>query len=122
MPAPSNKKIAEALKQSRGMIAVAARKVGCARKTIYRRLEDSEELQEVLAEARDFTTDVAELKLFSAIEAGEGWAVKYYLSTQGKDRGYVERQQMEHSGPGGMPFPTSIAVTLVRPEDDDSNG
>jgi hypothetical protein len=32
-----------------------------------------------------------------AVLAGEAWAVCFYLKTQAKDRGYVERSEVQHS-------------------------
>jgi AcrR family transcriptional regulator len=104
MPQRTNAQIQKALTDARGMVTVAARKLGVSRRTIYNRLEKSEELREALEEARDFTSDVAELKLFQAIEKGEAWAVCFYLKCQAKDRGYVEKQQVEHSGADGGPL------------------
>ena len=45
---------------------------------------------------------MAELALYKAIQDGEGWAVCFYLKTQGKQRGYIERQEIEHSGAIGI--------------------
>ena len=33
-----------------------------------------------------------------AVIKGEGWAITLLLKTLGKDRGYVERKEVEHSG------------------------
>jgi hypothetical protein len=38
--------------------------------------------------------DIAELKLRQAVQKGEPWSIKYQLSTQGKKRGYIERQEI----------------------------
>ena len=98
MPKRTDAQIIDALKEARGMVAVAARKLGVSRVTIYNRRDKSEAVRDAIEEARDFTTDVAELKLYESIQKGEAWAVQFYLKTLGKDRGYVERQQIEHSG------------------------
>jgi len=37
--------------------------------------------------------DMAELKLLDAVVMGQPWAILFYLKTQGKDRGYVERSE-----------------------------
>ena len=112
----TNEKIIKALRESRGLVAVAARKLGCSRKTIYDRMAKSSEIREALEEAREFTTDVAEAALFRAIEQGEAWAVCFYLKTQGKGRGYVERQEVEHSGRVEGPV---LNIVLNRPSDGD---
>jgi len=98
MPDRTDAQIATALKDARGLVAVAARKLGITRQTIYNRRKTSEVIEDAITEAREFTTDVAEAKLFQAIESGEAWAVCFYLKCQGKGRGYVEKQQVEHSG------------------------
>lgn len=106
MAAVSNAKIVTALKEARGLVMVAARKLGVSRQQLYRRIEANPEVREALEEARDFTTDTAEAALFKAIAAGEAWAVCFYLKCQGKDRGYIERHQHEHTGRDGGPIET----------------
>lgn len=98
MPQVSEAKIIDAVKKSRGLIAVAARSLGIDRRTIYNRMEKSEAIRDAVEESRDFTTDTAEAALYKAISDGEAWAVCFYLKTQGKARGYIEKQQVEHSG------------------------
>jgi hypothetical protein len=35
--------------------------------------------------------DMTELKLFQAIDQGEAWVILYYLKTQGRERGDIEK-------------------------------
>lgn len=112
----TNKQIIEALRDSQGMVAVAARSLGVSRQTIYNRMEKSPEVREAIEEAREFTTDRAETKLFQAIEEGEGWAVCFYLKCQGKERGYIERQQHEHTGKDGGPIQTEDVTEMTEDE------
>ncbi len=86
-------KMIEALKASRGMIATAARLLGCSRQTIYDAITRHPDINSVVAGERDLMLDTAELKLMEAVEDGEAWAVKFMLATQGQSRGYVERQR-----------------------------
>jgi hypothetical protein len=95
MASPSVSDMIEAVKQSKGMLTVAARALGCARMTIYNAAKKHPKLQEAIDDAREETTDLAELKLFSAISNGEAWAISLYLTTVGKVRGYVKRQEIE---------------------------
>ena len=86
------------------MVYVAARQLGCSPNTIKARIAKSVKLQELLEAESGTVIDTAELKLFTAIMEGDLGAIKYMLSTRGKNRGYVEKQQVEHSGPdGAMP-------------------
>lgn len=116
MASLTNASIAKSLSESRGLIAVAARKLGVERSTIYRRVTKSPQLRQALEDAREFTTDVAEAKLFQAIEQGEAWAVCFYLKTQGKERGYAEKREIDHTT-GGEPL-RALTVRFVRPEGD----
>jgi hypothetical protein len=98
----TNAQIITAIRDSRGLIAVAARKLGVSRRTIYNRMEKSEEIREALDEARDFVLDVGQAKLYQAVEAGESWAVQYLLNTLGKERGFTTRAEV--TGKGGGPI------------------
>lgn len=91
----SQAKIIKALRASRGMIAAAARMLGCTRQTIYDAIVRHPEINQVVAGERELMLDQAELKLQEAIDGGEGWAVRYFLSTQGQARGYIERQRVD---------------------------
>jgi len=47
---------------------------------------------------REKALDLAESALLKAIQGGEQWAVKFFLSTIGKGRGYSERHEVEATG------------------------
>ena len=49
--------------------------------------------------SREKMIDNVESKLYQKALEGEGWAVCFFLKTQGKRRGYIERQ--EHTGEDG---------------------
>jgi len=42
--------------------------------------------------------DMAEGKLFEAIEAGEPWAIRFFLTKRGADRGYGSTARIKHVG------------------------
>lgn len=91
----SPEKMIEALRATRGMIATAAQLLGCSRQTIYDAIARHPEINSVVAGERELMLDTAELKLQEAIEAGEGWAVKFKLATQGQGRGYIDRPRVD---------------------------
>jgi len=78
-----------ALTQAKGMIAVAARLLGCSRQTIYDSMRRHPEITEIVEGQRDLLLDAAELKLIEAVVNGRPWAILFYLKTQGKSRGYA---------------------------------
>jgi hypothetical protein len=90
--------VAEALQKSHGLQQLAAEALGCSRRTIANYVKEHPTVAEAYDEAREVVLDVAESKLIAAIEDGKEWAVKFYLSTVGKSRGYTQKQEIEHSG------------------------
>lgn len=92
------KQVVAALTETKGLIYLAAKKLGCEPKTIHNYVNRYPAVKETLTAARGEMVDVAEAKLFQAMNAGEQWAVLFALRTQGKDRGYVERVQQEVTG------------------------
>ena len=90
--------IAAAIRKAQGLISSAAELLGCEQTTVYRRIAKSAALQRVVAQSRERTLDRAELALAKAVQAGEGWAVCFTLKCLGKNRGFVERQELHHTG------------------------
>lgn len=83
--------IISALERSRGMVTVAARLLNCSRQTIYNAAKAYPEVASVIEDQRELMLDMAELSLFNAVMKGQAWAVCFFLKTQGRKRGYVER-------------------------------
>ncbi|MHB1343012.1 MAG: hypothetical protein ACYCX3_01450 [Thermoleophilia bacterium] len=90
--------IRQALEAFRGCVYLAAESLGMWPQAVYARIKKSPELQQLMELADGRRTDTAVLKLEQAIRAGDPWAVKFQLKTKGRDRGYVERQEVENSG------------------------
>lgn len=91
----SPEQVASALTQGKGLVTVAARLLGCVPNTVQAYIDRYPKVAEARAVQREAVTDLAELALYKAIQEGEAWAVCFYLKTQGKDRGYVERQALD---------------------------
>jgi hypothetical protein len=103
----TQEQVIEALEQSKGLIAPAARTLGCSRDTIRTYLEEYTAVAQAKLDQREAVTDMAENALYAAILRGEAWAICFYLKCMAKDRGYVEKAEI--SGPGGKP----ISIKLV---------
>lgn len=86
--------ILNALSQSRGMVTAAARLLHCGRQCIYDYKAKYPEIDQALLDEREMQLDRTELKLFAAIDKGEGWAITLYLKTIGRSRGYIEKQDI----------------------------
>lgn len=97
----SNEQIIAALKATNGLVLLAAERLGADPDTIYTRAKSSQAIAKVIRYQRAQLVDLSELKLRSAILNGQPWAVSLVLKTLGKDRGYVERQEL--TGKDGGP-------------------
>lgn len=102
------KAVIDALQKMQGNVSAAARALGVARITLHRRINEDEELQSIVDDARQSMVDNAESALNRAVITGEAWAVCFTLKTQGRKRGYIERQEHEHLGEGGGPLTVRV--------------
>jgi len=107
----SDKEIMAALRDSGGLIEIAARELGCNPTTIYRRIEKSEKVSGAVAREREYSIDLAERNLRRGLESGEQWATIHALRYLGGKRGYIEKQQIEHGG--------TIIITPPKRNDDE---
>lgn len=108
----SNEKIAEALKISHGNLRQAAELLGCSRQTVWKRVNQVEELAQIVHDEREGLKDIAEDALYTAVENGEPWAIQFCLKGVGKDRGHNEKIQQEVTGAGGG----AIRITTLSDE------
>jgi hypothetical protein len=90
--------LTEALGQSKGLVTIAARMLRCDPDTVRNYAKRYPAVAEKIREEREAFLDVAELALLKAVQGGEAWAVCFALKCLGKERGYVERVEQQHSG------------------------
>ncbi len=94
--------VTAAIRDMNGNISAVARRLGVCRQTVYFYIERDPSVKDVLTEARETMLDNAESSLYRAVLAGEAWAVCFFLKTQGKARGYVERQEVTGADGGAI--------------------
>ena len=99
-------KIIRALGETKGLLTLAARNAGVSYRTVNRYANEFPSVREAVEEAKESLLDFAENKLYDKMAAGDMTAIIFYLKTQGKARGYTERQ--EHTGEGGQPIEVRI--------------
>lgn len=83
-----------AISDYNGNLTSVAAHFGCSRPTIYKRIKEDPEIAASVDDARESMIDVVENVLYDKAKAGEAWAVCFFLKTQGKRRGYIERQEI----------------------------
>ena len=98
--------IIAAVKATAGTIYVAAERLGCHPDTIYDRAKVSKEVADAIKHAREKLLDTGEIALAAAVGQGDFRAIKFLLSTKGRDRGYVTRSE----------FDGNMTVTVVEDE------
>ena len=77
-----------------GNVSMVARTLNVSRTTLYNYINSHSTVKAKLDEAREKMIDNVESALYSKALAGEAWAVCFFLKTQAKHRGYVERQEL----------------------------
>jgi len=109
----TKKQLIEALTKSLGIVTTACKQVGVSRTTFYEYMKDPDfkkEVDDIAGVALDF----AESQLHKQILANSTAATIFYLKTKGKKRGYIERQEVEHSGT----VEQITGVQIVKDDDD----
>lgn len=81
----------------------------------------SEAAQQRIGEIKEQTIDLAESKLMRIMSNDEhgkqATVTMFYLRTQGRKRGYVERSEVDHAGRADAP-----AIQIYLPETEDEPG
>lgn len=88
------KHLLEAMEKTAGVVQAACAMAKVSRETYYKYLREDEEFRKVVERLKDVGLDHAEYELFKLIKKGNVAAIIFYLKTQGKKRGYVERQEV----------------------------
>ena len=83
-----------AIPGSAGIVTTIAKRVGCSWNTAKKYIQKYATVNRAWLDEKEKILDLAETKLIEQISDGEMWAVKYYLATQGKKRGYTEKQEI----------------------------
>jgi len=97
--AHSKKEFLDALERSLGVVTTAAKVCNIARTTHYRWLDEDEEYAEAVKDIQESAIDFAESSLHQQIKDKVPSSTIFYLKTKGKNRGYVEKQQIEINEP-----------------------
>jgi hypothetical protein len=89
----------EALEKSLGVVTMACRLVGIDRSTHYAWIKEDAEYKQKCDELRNVALDFAESQLHGRIKNNDTSAIIFYLKTQGKNRGYIEKSEFEVKDP-----------------------
>jgi len=106
---PINARVIEAIRNSQGMVAGAARALGVSRRSLLQWAESSPELRAEIEEQRETLKDRLESVAHNrAIEEGDTTLLIFLLRTTCRSRGYTERTEVTGADGGEL-------VLTIRP-------
>jgi lipid II:glycine glycyltransferase (peptidoglycan interpeptide bridge formation enzyme) len=91
----TKKALLDALEKSLGVVTTACKKVGVGRTTYYEWYNNDTEFKDKVDELKNVALDFAESQLHKQIQSNSTAATIFYLKTQGKKRGYIEKQEID---------------------------
>jgi len=92
---PPNAIIIDALQRNGGVIIATAKALNINRVTLWKWLKKYPVLKDAQIQAEESMIDMAESKLFQAVNKGNLTAIIFTLKTKGRNRGYIERQELQ---------------------------
>lgn len=104
----TKERIIAAIRKANGLLTLVAKTTGLHYTTVKNYVHDYAEVKQAVIESKEKMLDFAESKLWEKIEAGDNTMIIFYLKTQGKARGYIERS--EFTGAEGTPLVPQIVV------------
>jgi hypothetical protein len=98
--AHTKKRLLEALEESLGVVTDACKIADVSRSAFYGYYNDDAEFKAAVDSIDDMAIDFAESQLHNQIKDGVPVSTIFYLKTRGKKRGYVEKQEVDHTTKG----------------------
>ena len=92
------KQMIDAVTEARGLVTRAADILGISRASFYNKMAKYETVKQALADTREKRHEWVESKLMKQVDNDNLTAIIFYLKTQGKHLGYVERQEVTGAG------------------------
>lgn len=98
---PERKKaLIDALIKTLGIVTTACNSVNIHRKTFYEWYKEDEEFKKEVDDISNIAIDFVESQLFKRIKSGDTAAIIFFMKTKGKRRGYIEKQEFDHTTKG----------------------
>lgn len=106
----------EILNSTFGNVTTACKKAGISRECFYTWYNNDESFRLKCQDCKEIAKDFVESKLMKKINDEDTTAIIFYLKTQAKNRGYVER--METTGMNGGAIKQKIELDLTKEQID----
>ena len=85
----------EALNKTMGAVSLSCERCQVARATYYKWLREDKDFAEAVVSVSEKQKDFVEAQLLKRIQDGSDAAIIFYAKTKMKDRGYVEKVEVE---------------------------
>ena len=89
------KEFVKAIKGTGGIKTAIAKRLGCEWNTVTKYIKENEEIRSAWQAEKESILDLGEASLYSLVKKKDLAAIKYLLSTQGKERGYGDQQRVD---------------------------
>ena len=94
----NKKRLLVALEECKGIVTDACKAAGVSRTSFYDYTKKDPDFKKAVDDVENIAIDHVEGKLFKLIDELNAPAIIFYLKCKGKKRGYIEKQEVEHSG------------------------
>ena len=94
----SKNRVKKAIPTSAGIISTIARRLSCDWHTAKDCIDGDPELSQMLEDEMEGVLDMAESVVYKSAKDGNTQDAKWLLSKKGKDRGYGDSVDLQHSG------------------------
>jgi hypothetical protein len=88
------KKVLEQLRLHKGIVTSACDSSGIHRSTFYAWIDQDDDFAREVKSIKEDAIDFVESRMMKRIEEGSDTMIIFFLKTQAKKRGYVERQEV----------------------------
>lgn len=101
----TKEEVLDAIENSQGLISKIQKKLQAARgenfcwETVNNYVHKWPETEEALKAEKEAILDLAENNIFKELVSGDAATSKWYLKMKGKDRGYIETQEILNKNP-----------------------
>lgn len=107
-------KIAEVYGKKGGNMSATAIALNISRKTLYNWRNNNPELDEMMRDVEESLLDFTESKLIESINEGNLTAIIFHLKTKGKNRGYIEGQEIHATVQSAKPMTQEEAQQFLQ--------
>jgi len=105
------KMVLSLLEINAGNVKLTCKKANISRAVFYQKMDSNCVFRNGVEDVREGLIDFVESQLYLNIKKGKEISTIFFLKTKGKKRGYVESQEVQHSGSF---IPPKINVQIVK--------